>query len=53
MGCCLWGHTESDTTEATAAAAGMSKLYTLLIFKTEKNSCKKADMLESANRWIL
>ena len=21
VGCCLWGHTESDTTEATAAAA--------------------------------
>ena len=21
MGCCLWGRTESDTTEATAAAA--------------------------------
>ena len=20
MGCCLWGHTESDTTEVTAAA---------------------------------
>ena len=21
VGCCLWGHTESDTTEAAAAAA--------------------------------
>ena len=21
VGCCLWGHTELDTTEATAAAA--------------------------------
>ena len=26
VGCCLWGHTESDTTEATAAAAGLSSL---------------------------
>ena len=27
MGCRLWGHTESDTTEATAAAAGTSIRY--------------------------
>ena len=26
MGCHLWGHTESDTTEATAAAAPVAKL---------------------------
>ena len=25
LGCCLWGRTESDTTEATAAAAAMAK----------------------------
>ena len=25
MGCCLWGHTESDTTEATAAADSILK----------------------------
>ena len=25
-GCCLWGHTGSDTTEVTAAAAGHSLL---------------------------
>ena len=25
MGCCLWGHKESDTTDATAAAAAAKK----------------------------
>ena len=28
VGCCLWGHTESDMTEATAAAAAAALIYT-------------------------
>ena len=30
MGCRLWGHTESDTTEATAAAAAVAAITTLI-----------------------
>ena len=29
MGCCLWGSTESDTTEVTAAARGTENLSDL------------------------
>ena len=35
VGCCLWGHTESDTTEATAAAAAGRLTSNLLCLNLE------------------
>ena len=34
VGCCLWGHTESDTTEATAVAKIQSVLKLIKDIKT-------------------
>ena len=42
-GCCLWGHTESDTTEATAAAAAVwLKTITYCCFPVGSDSKESA-----------
>ena len=35
VGCCLWGHTESDTTKVTAAAAASRGNWSLFFFFNE------------------
>ena len=57
VGCCLWGHTELDTTEVTSSSSMISQvLFTInLIVKLFFISCsklllEKADCLRKINR---
>ena len=47
MGCRLWGRTESETTEATAAAAEMEKLR-----PREEKGCSRARAHGSSNPFL-
>ena len=52
MGCRLWGHTESDTNEVTAAAAAVAAITTLIKHLTATdeywaNQNRKQEVLET------
>ena len=45
VGCCLWDHTESDTTEATAAAAEQMVWVGLMVWVEAYMPCKASGLL--------